>query len=193
MQVYGKHCYTVCHVLSGPLMHNCRSTLTPSLQGYESVALFLASLPGCLEQRDGRRETALAVARRRGHTAIEELLLEAGARPETASFGSAPPASTSGSREGGEEAAYCSWSAEERRSYRHGGEGGRGSGGRGRGPPPGLQARAAGSWQGRSRDGGRGSGGRGYGGGRGPEGGGQAEQREPEQQGQPPKQERCPW
>ncbi|PRW59890.1 DNA-binding SMUBP-2 [Chlorella sorokiniana] len=28
--------------------------------GYESVALFLASLPGCLEQRDGRRETALA-------------------------------------------------------------------------------------------------------------------------------------
>lgn len=171
--------------------------LLACLQGYESVALFLASLPGCLEQRDGRRETALAVARRRGHTTIEELLLEAGARPETASFSSAPPASASGSG-CSEEAEYCSWSAEERRSYRHGGEGGRGGGGRG--PPPGLRGSGPGSWQGRSpgRGGGRGYGGKGYSSSKGPAGGGSAERTQPEQQGdgpqaQPQQQERCPW
>lgn len=150
--------------------------LRPPAQGYESVALFLASLPGCLEQRDGRRETALAVAWRRGHTAIEELLLEAGARPEHASFSSAPPASTSGSGPVQEEAEYCSWSAEERRSYRQGGEGGRGGGsGRGRGPPPGLRARGTGDWRGSSRGSGTGYGGRGFSGGRGPGGSSAAE------------------
>ncbi|EFN54330.1 hypothetical protein CHLNCDRAFT_135566 [Chlorella variabilis] len=90
-------------------------------KGYESVALFLASLPGVLEQRDGRRETALAVARRRRHAAIEELLLEAGANPEHASFQEAAPSSSGGAAEEGE---YMSWSAEERQRYRHGGEGG---------------------------------------------------------------------
>ncbi|KAL4458557.1 hypothetical protein ABPG75_013422 [Micractinium tetrahymenae] len=154
-------------------------------KGYESVVLFLASLPGVLEQRDGRRETALALARRRRHSTIEELLLEAGAKPEHASFGGAPD----GSPEGGEGADddYCSWSAEERWRYRHGGQGGR--------APPGLQ-RGGGRFgaRGGGRGGGRGvSGGRGWsrsgvepaGSGGGPQGG--------DHPHQPQQQSRCPW
>lgn len=148
------------------------------------MALFLASLPGCLEQRDGRRETALAVARRRGHAAIEELLLEAGARPEHASFhegSAASPSSGGWGAGGGQEEAYCSWSHDERHSYRDGGKGGRSGGGRGRGPPPGLQ--------------GRGRGGGGTYGGRAPVGSPAAEQHEHggQQQSQFPQRERCPW
>lgn len=150
-------------------------TLPPTCaQGYESVVLFLASLPGALEQRDGRRETALAVARRRRHAAIEELLLEAGAKSEHASFHEGPAPSSSGgdgaAEEGGE---YCSWSREERLRYRHGGVG----------PPPGLGARGRG--RGRmagGRMGGAGSGGRG--GARQP-----PPSQGPEQQERP----KCPW
>lgn len=80
------------------------STLVRVPQGYESVLLFLASLPGVLEQRDGRRETALAVARRRRNSGIQELLLEAGAKPEHASFGG-----DAGDNRAGEEEEYCSW------------------------------------------------------------------------------------
>ena len=119
--------------------------------------LFLASLPGVLEQRDGRRDTALGVARRRRHTAIEELLLEAGAKPEHASY--QDPASSgreagagvgAAAAEGEEE--YSSWTPAERRSYCHGGEGGSGRGG----APPGLQPHGRGSGFGGSWGRGRG-------------------------------------
>lgn len=49
--------------LPAPLLAAC-------LQGYESVVLFLASLPGVLEQRDGQRDTALAVAQRRRQQSV---------------------------------------------------------------------------------------------------------------------------
>lgn len=132
-----------------PVLHSCHpeTRCHPCLpQGYESVVLYLASLPGCLEQRDGRRETALAVARRRRQAAIESLLLEAGANPDLASFqagsgggGGGGPAAAAAAEEEAEEE-YMSWSRDERLSYRHGGARGGGSGsGRG-GPPPGLHS-----------------------------------------------------
>lgn len=123
------------------------SRLPSCLQGYESVVLFLASLPGTLEQRDGRRETALAVACRRRHSNIEQLLLEAGAKPEHASFGAGPGGSQEGTE--GDEEEYCSWSAEERWRYRHGGQGGR--------APPGLQRAGRSGSRGGGRGAGRGS------------------------------------
>jgi hypothetical protein len=134
------------------------------------VVTYLVSLPGVLEQRDGRRDTALAIAKCRGHSAVEQQLLEAGANPDLASFREGP-ASSSGRAPGGpggwltaeEEDKYCSWTPEERRSYRHGGEGSTAAG------PPGLHL--------------RGGGGRGRGRGRGGSQS-QAQQRAPS---------KCPW
>lgn len=40
---------------------------------------YLVSLPNVIEQRDGQRETPLAVAIRRGNREMEQLLLEGGA------------------------------------------------------------------------------------------------------------------
>ena len=150
-----------------------------SAQGYESVALYLSSLPGCLDQRDGRRETALGVARRRRQAGVEAVLLEAGANPELASFqgggggggssgggavGGAGPAGSmpaaagaaTAAAEGEGEEDYVSWSREERLSYRHGGVPGRGGGGGGRGgrgPPPGLGRGRGGPGRGYDRGG----------------------------------------
>jgi hypothetical protein len=151
----------VSSLASPDIPHALLNLNTAVPQGYESVVLFLASLPGVLEQRDGRRDTALAVARRRRHTAIEELLLEAGAKPEHASYqdpaSSSREAAAGAAGEGEEE--YSSWTPAERRSYRHGGEGGsgRGGGGGGRGgAPPGLQPHGRGGGFGGSWGRGRG-------------------------------------
>ena len=89
---------------------------------------YLASLPGVVEQRDGRRDAPLAVATQRGHADVARILREAGAREEHASF------SEHAAGEGGPEpAAYMSWSREARQSYRTGGVAGRGPGRQGRG------------------------------------------------------------
>ncbi len=148
------------------------------------MVLFLASLPGALEQRDGRRETALAVARRRRHSGLEELLLGAGAKPEHASFAAAPSSSQEGTE--GSEDEYCSWSAEERWQYRHGGRGGR--------APP--SSHRGGRFGSRGRGRGSGAGGRGLGGGRartrGDAEAGGAKGGSPGAEQQPPP-SRCPW
>ena len=133
--------------------------------GYESVATFLGSLPGVLEQRDGARNTALGIARHRGHREVEAALLEAGANTQLGGY-AAPAgvgkAAAEGEVEAAADAEYCSWSEDERRRYRGGGGGGGrggagrgggcgmgGSGGRGSGwrapPPPGLQRVPSGS------------------------------------------------
>jgi hypothetical protein len=140
------------------------------MQGYESVVLFLASLPGVLEQRDGRRDSPLAVARRRGHRAIEELLVEAGARAEPATLSKEGPPRGSMAAGDAKEEEYCSWSAEERLRYRRGGQG--------------VPTRQPG----RGRGGGRAGGGPGRGGWSSWSSGGGTTGTRPE-----PRQPRCPW
>lgn len=44
------------------------------------------SLPNVIEQRDGQRETPLAIAMRRGNVEMQQLLLAAGAAPERANY-----------------------------------------------------------------------------------------------------------
>ena len=107
-------------------------------QGYEGASQYLASLAGVLEQRDGRRETPLGVALRYRQAAVAQVLREAGARDEGASF--APEALTTARwDEGGEEGdagGYMSWGNKERQSYKRGGKStawrARGASGRGR-------------------------------------------------------------
>jgi hypothetical protein len=40
-------------------------------QGYKTVVQYLASLPNVIEQRDGQRETPLAIAIRRGNLEMQ--------------------------------------------------------------------------------------------------------------------------
>ncbi len=42
-----------------------------TVQGYNTVVQFLASLPNVIEQRDGQRETPLAIAIRRGNLEMQ--------------------------------------------------------------------------------------------------------------------------
>ena len=42
-----------------------------TVQGYNTVVQFLASLPNVIEQRDGQRETPLAIAIRRGNQEMQ--------------------------------------------------------------------------------------------------------------------------
>eukprot|EP00887_Chlorella_sp_A99_P006380 scaffold3.g6380.t1 len=67
-------------------------------QGMANVLREVVQQPGVVEQRDGRRDTPLAVARLKHRAEAERVLLEAGAKPELASFADAhqSPARDSG-------------------------------------------------------------------------------------------------
>ncbi|GAB4821876.1 hypothetical protein N2152v2_008922 [Parachlorella kessleri] len=103
-----------------------------TFKGYNTVVQFLASLPNVIEQRDGQRETPLAIAIRRGNLEMQTLLIEAGADLEHANFHREPPLApakkeaghSSSEEEREKEEEYISWNRAERRAYKHGGEGG---------------------------------------------------------------------
>ena len=105
-------------------------------QGQVDVVRALSTQPGVVEQRDGRRDTPLAVARALGHAAVEEVLLAAGANPHLASFASGPPAEPEGSEGGGaNERSYTASSGPPGLVRQGGFRGGRSSG-RGRSRKP---------------------------------------------------------
>lgn len=70
-------------------VHCTRSSKHACLQGLTTVIEWLLQTPNIIEQKDGRRDTPVVLARRCGHNHIEQQLLAAGAK-EHPSFQATP-------------------------------------------------------------------------------------------------------